>query len=132
MTIFVAAFPLAPLFALLNNILEMRLDAKKLLIYYRRPVGQRVKDIGVWYSILDSIGKLAVISNVSLLSESIVYGYRLIMIIIEYLRHSSLHSLPTSFRKWCIDMDCMNQAIKGMGLWMDFWNIHWPNSIQQI
>jgi anoctamin-1 len=64
-TIFVAAFPLAPLFALLNNILEMRLDAKKLITYYRRPVGQRVKDIGVWYSILDSVGKLAVISNVS-------------------------------------------------------------------
>lgn len=63
-TIFVAAFPLAPLFALLNNILEMRLDARKLLVYYRRPVTQRVKDIGVWYRILDSIGKLAVITNV--------------------------------------------------------------------
>lgn len=59
-----AAFPLAPLFALLNNILEMRLDAKKLLVYYRRPVTQRVKDIGVWYTILDSISKIAVISNV--------------------------------------------------------------------
>jgi anoctamin-1 len=34
-TIFVAAFPLAPFFALLNNMLEMRLDAKKLLTYHR-------------------------------------------------------------------------------------------------
>lgn len=64
-TIFVAAFPLAPFFALLNNVLEMRLDAKKLLTYYRRPVSQRVRDIGVWYRILDSIGKLSVITNVS-------------------------------------------------------------------
>lgn len=64
-TIFVAAFPLAPLFALLNNILEMRLDAKKLLTFYRRPVSQRVRDIGIWYRILDSIGKLSVITNVS-------------------------------------------------------------------
>lgn len=64
-TIFVSAFPLAPLFALLNNILEMRLDAKKLLTYYRRPVTQRVKNIGIWYRILDSIGKLAVVTNVS-------------------------------------------------------------------
>jgi anoctamin-1 len=63
-TIFVAAFPLAPFFALLNNILEMRLDAKKLLTYFRRPVPQRVRDIGVWYRILDSIGKLSVITNV--------------------------------------------------------------------
>ncbi|XP_053689723.1 anoctamin-1 isoform X2 [Sabethes cyaneus] len=62
-TIFVAAFPLAPVFALMNNILEMRLDAKKLLTFYRRPVSQRVRDIGIWYRILDSIGKLSVITN---------------------------------------------------------------------
>lgn len=66
-TIFVAAFPLAPLFALLNNVLEMRFDAKKLITCYRRPVGQRVKDIGIWYGIMDTLGKLAVITNVSLL-----------------------------------------------------------------
>lgn len=65
-TIFVSAFPLAPFFALLNNVLEMRLDARKLLTYFRRPIGQRVRDIGVWYRILDSIGKLSVITNVSL------------------------------------------------------------------
>ncbi|XP_076618287.1 anoctamin-1-like isoform X1 [Colletes latitarsis] len=62
-TIFVAAFPLAPFFALLNNIFETRLDAKKLLRMYRRPVGQRVIDIGIWYRILDSISKLSVITN---------------------------------------------------------------------
>lgn len=42
----------------------MRLDAKKLLTHYRRPVSQRVRSIGVWYRILDSIGKLSVITNV--------------------------------------------------------------------
>lgn len=62
-TIFVAAFPLAPLFALINNIFEMRLDAKKLLAYHRRPVFARVRNIGIWYRILDSISKLAVITN---------------------------------------------------------------------
>jgi anoctamin-1 len=61
--IFVAAFPLAPVFALINNVFEMRLDAKKLLTHYRRPVSQRVKNIGVWYRILDSISKLSVITN---------------------------------------------------------------------
>ncbi|KAG5339529.1 ANO1 protein, partial [Acromyrmex charruanus] len=62
-TIFVAAFPLAPFFALLNNVFETRLDAKKLLTMYRRPVGQRVRDIGIWYRILDSISKISVITN---------------------------------------------------------------------
>jgi anoctamin-1 len=59
----VAAFPLAPLFALLNNVLEMRLDATKMLIYNRRPVGQKAKNIGIWYGILDTISRIAVISN---------------------------------------------------------------------
>uniref|UniRef100_A0A7N8X9X4 Anoctamin n=1 Tax=Mastacembelus armatus TaxID=205130 RepID=A0A7N8X9X4_9TELE len=37
-TLFVASFPLAPLFALLNNIIEIRLDAKKFVTELRRPV----------------------------------------------------------------------------------------------
>jgi anoctamin-1 len=62
-TIFVAAFPLAPFFALVNNILEMRFDAKKLLAHYRRPIFARVRSIGIWYRILDCISKLSVITN---------------------------------------------------------------------
>ncbi|KAK8788908.1 hypothetical protein V5799_021318 [Amblyomma americanum] len=67
-TLFVAAFPLAPLFALLNNVLEIRLDALKLLGSYRRPVGVRVRDIGIWYRIMDSLGKLAVLTNAVLIA----------------------------------------------------------------
>ncbi|XP_076338167.1 anoctamin 1 isoform X2 [Tachypleus tridentatus] len=62
-TIFVVAFPLAPLFALLNNLFEIRLDARKFITSFRRPVPMRVKSIGIWYRILDSIGKLSVITN---------------------------------------------------------------------
>lgn len=65
-TIFVAAFPLAPFFALLNNVFEMRLDAKKFLRFYRRPVPRRVKNIGVWFRILDVIGRLSAVTNVSM------------------------------------------------------------------
>ncbi|KAL5013614.1 hypothetical protein ScPMuIL_007884 [Solemya velum] len=62
-TIFVAAFPLAPLFALLNNWVEIRLDAHKFVCETRRPVADRAQDIGVWFTILDSMAQLAVISN---------------------------------------------------------------------
>lgn len=62
-TIFVAAFPLAPLFAIINNAFEIRLDAKKLITSFRRPIAQRVKNIGVWYRILVSIAKISVITN---------------------------------------------------------------------
>ncbi|XP_035273975.1 anoctamin-1-like isoform X2 [Anguilla anguilla] len=62
-TLFVASFPLAPLFALLNNIIEIRLDAKKFVAELRRPIAARAKDIGIWYNILRGIGKVAVIVN---------------------------------------------------------------------
>lgn len=45
-TIFVAAFPLAPLLALLNNIIEIRLDAYKFVTQWRRPLPSQAKDIG--------------------------------------------------------------------------------------
>ncbi|OXA61028.1 Anoctamin-1 [Folsomia candida] len=62
-TIFVAAFPLAPFFALINNIFELRFDAQKLLKHHRRPISIRVKGIGVWYQIIDTVAKFAVLSN---------------------------------------------------------------------
>lgn len=63
-TIFVAACPLAPLFALLNNWVELRVDARKFVCQCRRPVAERAQDIGVWFHILAAITHLAVLSNV--------------------------------------------------------------------
>lgn len=45
-TLFVASFPLAPAFALLNNVIEIRLDAAKFVTEIRRPDAVRCKDIG--------------------------------------------------------------------------------------
>lgn len=69
-TIFVTAFPLAPLFALINNMLEMRLDAKKFIKYFRRPVPQRVKDIGVWMHLLNIVSRISVVSNAFIIAFS--------------------------------------------------------------
>ncbi|TRY96091.1 hypothetical protein DNTS_017245, partial [Danionella cerebrum] len=60
-TLFVASFPLAPLFALLNNVIEIRLDAKKFVTELRRPIAVRAKDIGIWYTLLRGLSKVAVI-----------------------------------------------------------------------
>ncbi|XP_051239119.1 anoctamin-1 isoform X2 [Dicentrarchus labrax] len=67
-TLFVASFPLAPLFALLNNIIEIRLDAKKFVTELRRPVAARAKDIGIWYNLLRGVAKVAVIINAFVIS----------------------------------------------------------------
>ena len=66
-TIFVAAFPLAPLFALLNNWVEIRLDAQKFVCETRRAVAERAENIGIWFKIMEMLAQLAVISNVILL-----------------------------------------------------------------
>ncbi|MEQ2165933.1 hypothetical protein GOODEAATRI_022250, partial [Goodea atripinnis] len=81
-TIFVAAFPLAPLLALLNNILEIRLDAIKMVRLERRLIARKTNDIGVWTKILEAVGVLAVIANGLVIGISsdfiprLVYRYR--------------------------------------------------------
>ncbi|KAK3782661.1 hypothetical protein RRG08_037665 [Elysia crispata] len=63
LTIFCAAFPLAPLFALLNNIIEIRVDATKFTTDLRRPLAEKSANIGIWYSVLYGISRIAIISN---------------------------------------------------------------------
>ncbi|XP_034024589.1 anoctamin-7 [Thalassophryne amazonica] len=67
-TIFVAACPLAPLFALVNNWIEIRLDAQKFVAEYRRPVVERAQDIGIWFPILQFITHMAVLTNAFLIA----------------------------------------------------------------
>ncbi|XP_043562045.1 anoctamin-9-like isoform X1 [Chiloscyllium plagiosum] len=80
-TIFVAAFPLAPLLAFLNNLFEIRLDARKMLVLQKRPIPRKAKDIGIWVRLLEVVGVLAVIGNglvISITSDFIprlVYKY---------------------------------------------------------
>ncbi|KAK6292247.1 hypothetical protein J4Q44_G00368310 [Coregonus suidteri] len=67
-SLFVASFPLAPLFALLNNVIEIRLDAKKFVTELRRPDAVQAKDIGIWFNILSGMGKFSVIINAFVIS----------------------------------------------------------------
>uniref|UniRef100_A0A3B3CQ28 Anoctamin n=1 Tax=Oryzias melastigma TaxID=30732 RepID=A0A3B3CQ28_ORYME len=62
-TLFVAAFPLAPFMALINNIFEIRLDAIKMVQLERRLIPKKTNSIGVWANVLETIGVLAAISN---------------------------------------------------------------------
>lgn len=63
--LFVAAFPLAPFFALINNVIEIRLDAYKYIATKRRPLAERAQDIGAWFNILRFITYMSFITNVS-------------------------------------------------------------------
>lgn len=43
---FAAAFPLAPLIALITNLIDIRVDARRMLWFNRRPNAERAEDIG--------------------------------------------------------------------------------------
>ncbi|XP_061577631.1 anoctamin-5 isoform X2 [Cololabis saira] len=62
-TLFVASFPLAPLLALINNIIEVRVDAWKLTTQFRRPMAAKAHSIGAWEEILSGIAVLSVVTN---------------------------------------------------------------------
>ncbi|NWY23138.1 ANO2 protein, partial [Pheucticus melanocephalus] len=89
-TLFVASFPLAPVFALLNNIIEVRLDAKKFVTELRRPDTVREKDIGIWYNILSGIGKLSVIINAFVIAVTSDFIPRL-MYQYAYSQNGTMH-----------------------------------------
>lgn len=62
-TLFVVAFPLAPLLAFISNYIEARVDALKVLMRCCRPEPSGAEDIGTWYPIMEIMGIVAVITN---------------------------------------------------------------------
>jgi len=69
-TLFATSFPLAPIFAVLNNMFEIRTDAIKFMTGYNRPNYRGAQDIGTWYLILEVLGVVAVITNCLLIGFS--------------------------------------------------------------
>ncbi|XP_029373757.1 anoctamin-7 isoform X2 [Echeneis naucrates] len=114
-TIFVAACPLAPLFALINNWVEIRLDAQKFVTEYRRPVVERAQNIGIWFQILQLIAHTAVLSNAFLIAFTSSFVPRLYY---HYTRDSSLSgfvnfTLATSPRNYSQHhMSCRYQGFR--------------------
>ncbi|GMT23997.1 hypothetical protein PFISCL1PPCAC_15294, partial [Pristionchus fissidentatus] len=68
--LFSPAFPLAAVSALLNNKLEVRVDAFKLCNTVQRPFGREARDIGAWQRAMEVLGTLGVIINCALIGQS--------------------------------------------------------------
>lgn len=83
-TLFVASFPLAPLLALFNNILEVRVDAWKFTTQFRRPVAAKARNIGAWQEILNVVAILSVVTNVC------TYGCTVYLQLTDTLCHTLL------------------------------------------
>lgn len=63
-TLFIPAFSLAPLCAYFVNIIKIRLDVRKLLKFYQRPIPLRFPETHIWVQIMDFVGDLSVLTNV--------------------------------------------------------------------
>lgn len=71
--LFSVIFPLAPLLAYFNNVVEIRSDAYKYLFLYRRAEPERAKDLGSWFKILRLLSILSISTNsllVAFISQS--------------------------------------------------------------
>jgi hypothetical protein len=66
--LFAPAFPLAPLLAFINNLVEIRAAGYKLCNGYRRPVVKQRMGIGTWMVVLNTLGFLAVIMNSTMIN----------------------------------------------------------------
>ncbi|XP_062988335.1 anoctamin-7 [Elgaria multicarinata webbii] len=129
-TIFVAACPLAPLFALLNNWVEIRLDAHKFVCEYRRPVAERAQGIGIWFHILEVITHLAVISNAFLIAFTsdflprLYYQYTRVSDLQGYVDFSLAYA-PKSFVLEQQNITCRYRAYREQSgrYSLDYWNL---------
>ncbi|CAO3567704.1 unnamed protein product [Mortierella alpina] len=69
-TLFVTSFPVAPAFALINNWIDIRMEAFRLLTQYRRPIAFRAQDIGMWELIMEFVSFTSVITNAAIIAFS--------------------------------------------------------------
>lgn len=67
-TMFVAAFPLGPLFAFFTSVIRIRVNAINFVYHFRRPDVAHSKTIGVWYRILKWVTKISVLVNAFVLA----------------------------------------------------------------
>ena len=66
-TLFGAAFPLAPVICFVNNMLERKTDALKLLKYCKKPPYKAAKSIGAWALVFETMSVLALVTNTLIL-----------------------------------------------------------------
>ncbi|XP_055642087.1 anoctamin-10 isoform X2 [Toxorhynchites rutilus septentrionalis] len=65
--LFSSVAPMTAFWAILNNVIEIRLDAYKLCSFFRRPFARRTKNIGAWQLAFETLAVIAVMTNCGIL-----------------------------------------------------------------
>uniref|UniRef100_A0A8C0HF95 Anoctamin n=1 Tax=Chelonoidis abingdonii TaxID=106734 RepID=A0A8C0HF95_CHEAB len=69
-SLFSCVYPLAAVFAVLNNITEMYSDALKICRVFKRPFSQPTANIGVWQLAFETMSIISVVTNCALIGLS--------------------------------------------------------------
>ncbi|RYG67325.1 hypothetical protein EON64_07705, partial [archaeon] len=114
---FSAIFPLAPLLALLNNIILIRCHAYKICYTRQRPIATKIGGIGIWSNVLQILSMLGVLTNCALfglVSEPIrqlakpigdiglaiaLFIYEQVILLFKYWLHTQVPSVPPAVRR---------------------------------
>ncbi|CAJ0597872.1 unnamed protein product [Cylicocyclus nassatus] len=116
---FAALFPLAPLIALIIGLIDLRIDALRLLWFNRRPVPVMAQGIGIWLPILYFLQYAAVMTNAFIIAFTsdfcsnffsdlmycdiknrllIVIVFQNMVFILKYVFQSIIPTIPASIR----------------------------------
>ncbi|XP_042901705.1 anoctamin-7 [Parasteatoda tepidariorum] len=109
LVLFAASFPLAPALALMFNVIDFRIDSRRLLWWNKRPTPYRDNDIGIWFNLIDFINVCGVISNSFLIAFNselgrdrdlwikfaIIIGFEHFIFIIKFLISLIIPDVPT-------------------------------------
>lgn len=115
---FGAVFPLAPLLALLNNLLLIRVNALKLCYTRQRPIAQKAGGIGVWADVLQILSVGGALTQCALLGfvasplrafllplvgetgvALVFFAYEQLLLLFKYWLHTSIPRVaPTVLR----------------------------------
>lgn len=120
LSLFVAAFPLAPLMALANNYVSIHADVYRLLNMMRRPVPLPSSDIGNWQEVMTILAIIAVVTNSALLCfimENVFDSYswrtRLwIFVAMQYVIFSSMYVVQLAVPDVPSDVNLQHERAK--------------------
>ncbi|KAJ1101738.1 hypothetical protein NDU88_006803, partial [Pleurodeles waltl] len=69
-SLFSCVYPLAAVFAVLNNVTEIYSDALKMCCVFKRPFSEPAANIGVWQLAFEAMGVISVVTNCALIGMS--------------------------------------------------------------
>ena len=109
---FSAIFPLAPLIALINNTILIRLHACKLCFVTQRPIAQKSSGIGVWEDVLQVMSVVGIVTSCGIIGYTsdtvrrylstfgttglalVLFGLEHTILLFKYFLHTAIPRIP--------------------------------------